>query len=94
MAPVPDRGINYHRSRPGHRGGLFRFIVRQCSLRSQAEELFQEVWMNLIQARSRYRVDAQFRTYLYTLAHNRLIDYFRRHKVVHRIVPRGRAKAA
>ncbi|MBL0125493.1 MAG: sigma-70 family RNA polymerase sigma factor [Betaproteobacteria bacterium] len=62
-----------------HRGGLFRFIGRQCRTREHAEELFQEVWMNLIQARDRYRVEAQFRTYLFTLAHNKLMDYFRRH---------------
>ena len=62
-----------------HRGGLFRFIGRHCRMREHAEELFQEVWMNLIQARERYRVEAQFRTYLYTLAHNKLMDYFRRH---------------
>ena len=61
-----------------HRGGLFRFIGRQCRTREHAEELFQDVWMNLIQARERYRVEAQFRTYLYTLAHNKLMDYFRR----------------
>ena len=60
-----------------HRGGLFRFILRQCKARSHAEELFQDVWMNLIQARERYRVEAQFRTWLYPLAHNRLIDYYR-----------------
>lgn len=62
-----------------HRSGLFRFIGRQCRTREHAEELFQEVWMNLIQARERYRVEAQFRTYLFTLAHNKLMDYFRRH---------------
>ncbi len=62
-----------------HRGGLFRFIGRQCRTREHAEELFQDVWMNLIQARERYRVEAQFRTYLFTLAHNKLMDYFRRH---------------
>ena len=43
-----------------------------------AEELFQDIWMNLVQARTRYRVEAKFTTYLYTLAHNRLMDHFRR----------------
>ncbi len=62
-----------------HRGGLFRFITRQCRAREHAEELFQEVWVNLIQARERYRDEAQFRTYLFTIAHNKLMDYFRRH---------------
>ena len=60
-----------------HRGGLFRFIVRQCKARSHGEEIFQDVWMKLIEARGRYQVDAKFRTYLYTLARNRLIDYYR-----------------
>jgi len=62
-----------------HRSGLFRFITRQCHSPSHAEELFQEVWMSLIQARDRYRVEAQFRTWLFTIAHNKLMDYFRRH---------------
>jgi RNA polymerase sigma factor (sigma-70 family) len=61
-----------------HRGGLFRFIARQCSDRGAAEELFQEVWSGLIQARSRYRPEARFATWLYAMAHNRLIDWYRR----------------
>ena len=60
-----------------HRGGLFRFITRQCRVRERAEEIFQDVWMSLIQAVANYRVEAQFRTYLYTLAHHTLMDYFR-----------------
>ena len=60
-----------------HRGTLFRFIARQCRVRERAEEIFQDVWMSLIQAADRYRVEAQFRTYLYKLAHNKLMDYFR-----------------
>ena len=33
--------------------------------------------MSLIQAAERYRVEAQVRTWLYTMAHNKLMDYFR-----------------
>jgi RNA polymerase sigma-70 factor (ECF subfamily) len=62
-----------------HRTGLFRFITKQCRAKDHAEEMFQDVWMNLIAARERYRPEAQFRTYLFTLAHNKLMDYFRRH---------------
>lgn len=61
-----------------HRAGLFRFILRQCPSRAEAEEIFQEVWMRLIEARSRYRVEARFSTYLYQIAVNRLIDRSRR----------------
>src|SRR5262245_10651143 len=60
-----------------HKGGLFRYMLRQCANRGVAEELFQEVWMNLIRARDAYTVQARFSTYLYRLAHNRLIDHYR-----------------
>jgi RNA polymerase sigma-70 factor (ECF subfamily) len=60
-----------------HKGGVFRYLVRQCGNRGIAEELFQDVWMNLIRARAAYTVQAKFTTYLYRLAHNRLIDHYR-----------------
>ena len=60
-----------------HKGGVFRFMLRQCGDRGVAEELFQDVWMNLIRARAAYVVKAKFTTYIYTLAHNRLIDHYR-----------------
>ncbi len=67
-----------------HRGGLFRFIQRQCRSNGECEEVFQEVWINVIQSRATYGTasGAQFNTWLYTLAHHRLMDYFRKHRVV------------
>jgi RNA polymerase sigma-70 factor (ECF subfamily) len=62
-----------------HKGGLYRYLLRQCRDAAVAEELFQDVWMNLIRARSGYTVQAKFTTYLYRLAHNRLIDHYRKH---------------
>jgi len=61
-----------------HKGPLYRYLLRQCRDAGVAEELFQDVWMNLIRARSTYRVSARFATYLYHIAHNRLIDHYRR----------------
>ena len=66
-----------------HRGGVFRYLLRQCGNRAAAEELLQDIWLNLMQARARYQVEAKFTTWLYTLAHNRLIDHFRRHRGAH-----------
>ncbi len=60
-----------------HRGPLYRTIRRQCGSASVADELFQDVWMNLIQSRGRYRVEAKFTTFLYRIAHNRVIDHRR-----------------
>jgi RNA polymerase sigma-70 factor (ECF subfamily) len=64
-----------------HRGGVFRYLLRQLhNDRALAEELFQDLWMNLVGARSRYKVEAKFTTWLYTMAHNRVIDHFRRRR--------------
>ncbi len=60
-----------------HKGGLFRFFLRQCHSRDIAEELFQDVWLKMVNAKDSYQQTAKFTTYLYRIAHNRLIDYFR-----------------
>ena len=62
-----------------HKGGVYRYLLRQCRDAAAAEELFQDVWMNLVRARAGYTVQARFTTYLYRLAHNRLIDHYRKH---------------
>lgn len=61
-----------------HKGGVYRYILRQCRERAVVDELFQDVWMNLIRARESYTVQAKFTTYIYKLAHNRLIDHYRK----------------
>jgi RNA polymerase sigma factor (sigma-70 family) len=60
-----------------HKGPLFRFVLRSVKAHAQAEELFQEIWMRAIEARERYRPEAKFTTWLYTIAHNRLVDHWR-----------------
>jgi RNA polymerase sigma factor (sigma-70 family) len=61
-----------------HRARLYRFVLRSVKERGLAEELFQDVWMRVIEARERYFPSAKFTTWLYSIAHNRLIDHWRR----------------
>ena len=61
-----------------HKGGLYRYILRKCGNENTAEEMFQDVWMKLIRAREQYEVRAKFTTYLYQLANNHCIDYYRK----------------
>jgi len=61
-----------------HKGALFRFVRRSIGERSLAEELYQEIWMRVIEARARYEPQARFSTWLYTIAHNRLVDHWRK----------------
>lgn len=60
-----------------HKGGVYRYLLRQCRQPGVAAELFQDVWMNLIRARASYAPTAKFTTWLYRLAHNRMVDHFR-----------------
>src|SRR3954464_10382613 len=60
-----------------HKGALFRYVVRGVKSRELAEELYQEIWIRVIESRHRYRPTARFTTWLYTIAHNRLVDHWR-----------------
>jgi len=60
-----------------HKGPLYRFVLRSVKGRGEAEELFQDIWMRVIEAAGRYRPQAKFTTWLYTIAHNRLVDHWR-----------------
>ncbi len=64
-----------------HRGGLYRFILRQCGNSAMADELFQDVWMRIIKVRATYAVKARFTTWLYQVARNRVIDHHRRQSI-------------
>ena len=59
-----------------HKGGVFRYLLRHGASNA-SEELAQDVWASLIRVRAQYHATAKFTTYLYRLAHNRLIDFYR-----------------
>jgi RNA polymerase sigma-70 factor (ECF subfamily) len=61
-----------------HRARLFRFVLRGIKSRASAEELYQEIWMRVIEARATYQPSAGFTTWLYTIAHHRMVDHWRR----------------
>lgn len=75
-----------------HRGGVFRYVLRQVGFRAAAEEVFQEIWTRIIAARGRYRVEARFATFLYSVAHNCVMDHFRSRPPVHLVSIDGNAQ--
>ncbi|HBX53872.1 RNA polymerase sigma factor [Pseudomonas sp. UBA2684] len=62
-----------------HRLGLFRFLCGLCGDPVLAEEVFQETWLSLIRSESLQREAVLFKTWLYQIARNRLIDHWRKH---------------
>ncbi len=65
-----------------HKGGLYRYFVRQIGDLQLAEDLYQETWGRVIKAASSYESTAKFTTWLYRIAHNLLIDHVRAVKPV------------
>lgn len=63
-----------------HRNGLYRFVSWRSPRQDWVDEIVQDSWANLHNARGRYRPDASFRTYLYQIARNRLLDLLRQHQ--------------
>jgi RNA polymerase sigma-70 factor (ECF subfamily) len=65
-----------------HHAALYRFVRRLLgpALAAQADEVFQDTWMRVVQSRGRWQADggATFRTWLFTLAQRRAIDVWRR----------------
>lgn len=61
-----------------HRGSLYRYFLRLVRPTAIAEELFQDAWMSVIRSRERYEARAKFTTWLYRVAHSRLVDHYRR----------------
>lgn len=58
---------------------LFSFIRRQCNNHEVAEELAHDTWLAVIRQAKNYQAQAQFKTWLYRIAHNRLIDHWRKY---------------
>lgn len=60
-----------------HRGPVYRFVRRQCSAGAHADDVFQEVWMTFIRQRDTWEPRAALRTFIYRIAHTRLVDRHR-----------------
>lgn len=65
-----------------YRLALYRYMFKQTAI-SEAilNELYQDVWLKLINSRLQYQVKASFKTFLYQIANNTLKDYYRRESV-------------
>ena len=64
-----------------HQAGLYRFVRRLLgrALAAQVDEVFQDTWLRVVHARASWAPQgASFRTWLFTLAHHRVIDLLRK----------------
>lgn len=60
-----------------HEMRVWRYLERNVGNRATADELMQEVWFAVARDAARYEPSARFTTWLFTIAHNRMIDSIR-----------------
>jgi len=63
-----------------HQRPVFNFILRSVRSRATAEELMQEAFLRVIKGAAKYKQQAKFTTWLYTIARNLCVDHSRRMK--------------
>jgi RNA polymerase sigma-70 factor (ECF subfamily) len=70
-------GALYDRYQPE----ILRYLVNHVRDHATAEDLTQQVFMKAWQAIPRYEQrDVPFKSWLYRMAHNQMVDHFRRHR--------------
>ena len=70
-----------------YKGPLYRYLLRHVRNAGAAADLFQEVWSRLVAMRTRYEPRAKFATFLFHIAHNCAVDFFRRDLNLRSVVP-------
>ena len=61
-----------------YKNAIYHYFFRQVHITGAADELHQDVWLRIIKSSSGFNQQSSFKTWLYKIAHNQLIDYYRR----------------
>ena len=61
-----------------HEMRIWRYLLHCLRDRALAEDVLQDVWFAVARDAARYRPTARFTTWLFTIAHHRLIDVVRK----------------
>jgi len=61
-----------------YKQNLYRYCVRMLSDEGLGADVYQETWSKVIKAREKYQVKAKFKTYIFHVAHNLIIDAWRK----------------
>jgi RNA polymerase sigma factor (sigma-70 family) len=60
-----------------HESRVFRYLHRNVRNEATANDLMQEVWFAVVRGAAKYQPSAKFTTWLFTIAHNRMVDMIR-----------------
>lgn len=57
---------------------LYGYLYRNCGNEASIDELFQDIWLKVIASSSRYKRRGKFRSWIFTLAHHCIVDFYRK----------------
>jgi RNA polymerase sigma-70 factor (ECF subfamily) len=60
---------------------IYNFFLRTTGNVEDAEDLAQQLFLNLFRSASRYRPDASFRTFIYRIASNMMVSFMRKRRL-------------
>ena len=60
-----------------HETGVWRFVFRSVQNNAVTDDLVQELWFAVTRSAASYVPSAKFKTWLFTMARNRVIDHVR-----------------
>jgi RNA polymerase sigma factor (sigma-70 family) len=60
-----------------HESRVFRYLRRNLKNEAAANDLMQDVWFAVLRGAANYQPTAKFTTWLFTIAHHRMVDLVR-----------------
>jgi RNA polymerase sigma factor (sigma-70 family) len=63
-----------------HHRALFDFFAKMTGSRTVAEDLVQDVFFRILKYRNTFRAESHFKTWMFQIARNARVDYYRKHR--------------
>jgi RNA polymerase sigma factor (sigma-70 family) len=63
-----------------HHKHLYNFFMQQTGNNQSSEDMVQDVFYRMLKYRHTYRAEGKFTTWMFSIAHNAKIDYYRSEK--------------
>ena len=63
-----------------HEQRLWRYFFRNTGDAALADDLSQDLWFSVVESAASYEIRSKFTTWMFTMAHHRLVDHWRRRR--------------
>jgi RNA polymerase sigma-70 factor, ECF subfamily len=75
-----DKTEYWHKVYNEHGPAVLAYLNKRLGHRQEAEDLLQETFVRVIKAKSPLRDESKLKSYLFSVAHNLMVNFFRKRK--------------